>query len=75
VRSQRQRSGTTANITTSSTANAIQIPQLTTPAADRHGSPAPDSSTATTGMTSSAATSIGSSKARSNLRLRSSIRP
>lgn len=73
-RNQRHLSGTTASITTSSTANATHIAQFKAPAIDRHGSPALDCSTAITGMTSSAATSMGSSKRRAIRRLRSFMR-
>jgi hypothetical protein len=61
-------------MTTTSAANASQMIQFVTAAAVRHGSPVADCSSAMTGMTRSAATRIGTSKARSIRSLRSSLR-
>jgi hypothetical protein len=60
-------------MTTNSTANAVQIAQFTKPASVRHRSPTSVSSATITGMTSSAAISIGTSKARSARLARSLI--
>lgn len=62
-----------ASMTTNSTVKAIQIAQLTTPAASFQLWPSDDSSTTITGITSRAAIKIGISKKRSARAARSSM--
>ena len=59
ARSQARRSGTTASITTSSTAKATQVTQLRTMATVSSAPPGFDSVIATIGRVSAAAISIG----------------
>lgn len=71
--SQRRRAWTIQSITTSSTANAVQVTQLIASAMLCPGSPIGDSSRTRAGIVSSAAITNGHSNRRSHRRWRSSM--